>query len=140
MRTFLVAATGLPTILPTTALVAVVCFWLLTLAHLTDAGSFDADVDRRAWPMGGVPVAVALSLLTVLAWILSVSAVVVLSAIGPPGPVAGPLRLVAPAGALLLAWPATRLLVRPLHRLFPDEPDDPDEPLAIPRAQWDRAA
>lgn len=38
MRTFLVAATGLPVILPTTALVAVVCFRLLALARLTDAG------------------------------------------------------------------------------------------------------
>lgn len=140
MRTFLVAATGLPTILPTTAMVAVVCFWLLALAHLADIGSFDADVDLRAWPMGGVPVAVALSLLTVLAWTLSVSAVVVLSAIGPPGPVTGLLRLVAPVGALLLAWPVTRLLVRPLHRFFPDEQDDPDEPVATRRAQWDRAA
>ncbi|WP_181806572.1 hypothetical protein [Streptomyces shenzhenensis] len=118
----------------------VVCFWLLALARPADAGSFDADVDLRAWRTDGVPVAVALSLLTVPARTLSVSAVVVLTAIGPPGTVAGPLLLVAPAGALLLAWPATRLLVRPLHLFFPDERDDPDEPVATSRAQWDRAA
>ncbi|MEU9409577.1 hypothetical protein AB0E08_28320 [Streptomyces sp. NPDC048281] len=140
MRTFLVAATGLPTILPTTAMVAVVCFWLLALAHLADAGSFDADVDLRAWRMDGVPVVVALSLLTVLGWTLSVSAVVVLTAVGPPGPVAGPLRLAVPAGALLIAWTATRLLVRPLHRFFSDAQDDPDEPVATSRARRARAA
>ncbi|MFF7980145.1 hypothetical protein ACFZDK_13590 [Streptomyces sp. NPDC007901] len=122
MRTLLVAATGLPTILPTTALVVVVCFWLLALARLTDAGGFDADVDLRPWRMGGVPVALALSLLTALAWSLSVSAAVLLTVFRPPGPVAGSLRLAAPAGALFLAWGATRLIVRPLQRLFPNEP------------------
>ncbi|MFJ9539859.1 hypothetical protein ACIRPX_21675 [Streptomyces sp. NPDC101225] len=122
MRTFLVAATGLPTILPTAALVVVVCFWLLALVRITGVDSFDADVDLRAWRLGGVPVAVALSLLTVLAWGLSVSAAVLLTVFRPPGAVAGPLRLAAAAGALLLAWAAACLIVRPLHRLFPDEP------------------
>ena len=121
MRTLLVAATGLPTILPTAALVVVVCFWVLALVRVTDIDSFDADVDLRAWRLGGVPVSVALSLLTVLAWCLSVSAVVLLTVFRPPGP-AGLLRLATPAGAILLAWGATCLIVRPLHRLFPDEP------------------
>lgn len=119
---FLLAATGLPTILPTAALVVVACFWLLALARVTAVDSFDADVDLRAWRMSGVPVAVALSLLTVLAWCLSVSAAVLLTVFRPQGSVAGLLRLAAPAGALLLAWAATCLIVRPLHRLFPDEP------------------
>ncbi|MGY4926413.1 hypothetical protein [Streptomyces sp. 900105755] len=63
-----------------------------------------------------------------------------LTAAGPPGPVAGPLRPAAPAGALLIAWTATRLLVRPVHRLLPAEQDDPDDPVALSRARWDRAA
>ncbi|MEV1067037.1 hypothetical protein [Streptomyces sp. NPDC050263] len=121
MRTFLVAATGLPTILLTAALVVVVCFWLLA-AGVAGAGTFDTDVDLRAWRMGGVPVAVAFSVLTVLAWSLSVGATVVVAVLAPLGLVAGLLRMVVPVGALLVAWATTCLIVRPLHRLFPDEP------------------
>ncbi|MER7838745.1 hypothetical protein ABTY98_23420 [Streptomyces sp. NPDC096040] len=133
MRIFLVADAGLPAIVLTTTLAAVACLRLLAPARPTDAGSCDANVDPLAWRMVGVPVAVAFSLLTVLAWTVGVSAVVLLTAIGPPGPVAGPMRLVAPAGALLLAWAAARLLVRPSHRLFPDEPDESAAAVHRPR-------
>ncbi|MFF7073893.1 hypothetical protein [Streptomyces pseudovenezuelae] len=102
------AATGLPTILLTAALVVVVCFWLLAAVGAVRADSFDTDVDLRAWHMGGVPVAVAFSVLTVLAWSLSAATWL--------------LHLIAPACALLVAWVATCLIVRPLHSLFPDEP------------------
>ncbi|WP_199788549.1 hypothetical protein [Streptomyces sp. 351MFTsu5.1] len=122
MRTFLVAATGLPTILLTAALVVVVCFWLLCAVGAVGVDSFDTDVDLRAWHMGGVPVAVAFSVLTVLAWSLSVGAAVVVAVFGPSGPVIWLLHLIAPAGALLVAWVVTCLIVRPLHSLFPDEP------------------
>ncbi|WP_328743842.1 hypothetical protein OHT57_00735 [Streptomyces sp. NBC_00285] len=122
MRTFLAAATGLPTILLTAALVVVVCFWLLAAVGAAAVASFDTDVDLRAWRMGGVPVTVAFSVLTVLAWCLSVGAAVLLAVYAYPGPVAGMLRLVVPVGALFIAWAATCLIVRPLHRLFPDEP------------------
>ncbi|MFH8498663.1 hypothetical protein [Streptomyces coeruleorubidus] len=122
MRTLLAAAAGPPTILLTAALVVVVCFWLLAAVGVTDVGSFDADVDLRAWRMDGVPVTVAFSLLTVLAWSLSVGAAVLFAAFAVLGPVAGMLHLVAPVAAMLVAWGATCLIVRPLHRLFPDEP------------------
>ncbi|MEV0642055.1 hypothetical protein AB0I77_45475 [Streptomyces sp. NPDC050619] len=128
MRTFLVAATGLPTILLTAALVVVVCFWLLAAVGVAGIDSFDTDVDLRAWRMSGVPVTVALSLLTVLGWSLSVGAAVVLAVLAPPGPATGLLRLVVPVGALLVAWVTTCLIVRPLQRLFPDEPALPAEP------------
>ena len=66
---------------------------------------------------------VALSLLTFLAWSLSVGAAVPLAVLVPAGSAAGPLlRLTVPVAALVLAWSATRLLARRLHRLFPDEP------------------
>ncbi|KUM69935.1 hypothetical protein [Streptomyces curacoi] len=126
MRTTLAVATGLPTILLTAALVVIVCFWLLVAAGFTTADSFDADVDLRAWGMGGVPVTVAVSSLTVLAWLLSVGGTLVLVAFTSPGPVTGLLRLMVPALALLAAWRLTRLFVRPLHRLFPDEPGLPE--------------
>ncbi|MER6953427.1 hypothetical protein [Streptomyces sp. NPDC000618] len=122
MRTFLAAATGLPTILLTAALVVVVCFWFLAAMGVAAIDSFDTDADLRAWRMGGVPVAVAFSVLTVLAWCLSVGAAVLLAVYARPGPVAGMLSLVVPVGALFVAWAATCLIVRPLHRLFPDEP------------------
>ncbi|WP_158102514.1 hypothetical protein [Streptomyces africanus] len=122
MRTVLAAATGLPTIPLTAALVVVVCFWLLAAVGVAGVDSFDTDVDLRAWHMSGVPVAVAFSVLTVLAWSLSVGAAVVLDVFAPPAPAHGLLRLIVPLGALLVAWGMTCLIVRPLHRLFPDEP------------------
>ncbi|MFI5673810.1 hypothetical protein [Streptomyces cellulosae] len=126
MQTFLAAATGLPTILLTAALVVVVCFWLLAAVGVAGADSFDTDVDLRAWRMGGVPVAVAFSVLTVLAWSLSVGATVVVAVLlAPAGPVTGLLRMVVPVGALLVAWATTCLIVRPLHRLSRMNPRRP---------------
>ncbi|MFF7161274.1 hypothetical protein ACFZBP_07760 [Streptomyces sp. NPDC008086] len=122
MRTFLAVATGLPTILLTAALVVVLCFWILVAARLTSTHGFDADLDLRAWGMGGVPVAIALSSLTVLAWSLSVGGTLVLVEFTSPGPATGLLRMVVPVLALLAAWRMTRLFVRRLHRLCPDEP------------------
>ncbi|WP_232108261.1 MULTISPECIES: hypothetical protein [Streptomyces] len=122
MRMFLEAATGPPTIVLTAALVVLVCFWLLVAVRVAASDSFDADADLGPWGMGGVPVAVALSLLTVLAWLLSVGATSVLAAFMPPDPATGLLRLTVPVVALLVAWRLTCLFVRPLHRLFPDEP------------------
>ncbi|MEJ8672736.1 hypothetical protein WKI71_43535 [Streptomyces sp. MS1.AVA.1] len=96
MRTFLAVATGLPTILLTAALVVMVCFWFLVAAGFTTAHSFDADLDLRAWGMGGVPVTIAVSSLTVLAWSLSVGGTLVLVAFTSPGPATGLLRMVVP--------------------------------------------
>ncbi|WP_203729446.1 hypothetical protein [Streptomyces sp. SID12501] len=98
MSTFLAVATGLPTILLTAALVVVVCFWLLAAAGVADVDSFDMDVDLGAWRMGGVPVTVAFSLLTLLAWNLSIGAAALLDVVALRGTVAGMLRLVVPSG------------------------------------------
>jgi hypothetical protein len=43
MRAVLAAATGLPTILLTAALVVVVCFWLLAAVGVADVNSFDTE-------------------------------------------------------------------------------------------------
>ncbi|WP_369166945.1 hypothetical protein AB5J49_03215 [Streptomyces sp. R28] len=122
VRAFVEAATGLPTILFTTALVVVVCFWLLVASGVAEVNSFDADMDLDAWSLGGVPVAVAISLLTGVAWTLSTVATVLLVAFAPVGIVAGALRLTVPVGALVAAWLLTCLAVRPLRRLHPHEP------------------
>jgi polyferredoxin len=120
IRTLLVAATGPPTILLTAALVVLACCWLLVAGGVTDVDSFDADMDLRRWRLEGVPAIVAFSLLTVLAWSLSVGATVVLVVFGTPGPATGLLRLVLPVGALLVAWGMTCLIVGPVHRRFRD--------------------
>ncbi|MFD5256459.1 hypothetical protein ACFWM5_26950 [Streptomyces bobili] len=135
MRAFLAAATGLPTILLTAALVVVACFWILAALGLVAVGSFDTDVDLRAWHLSGVPVTVAFSLLTVLAWSSAVGATLLVAEIAPPGPLTGLLlRPVMTGGAVLAAWATTRVLVRPLHRLFPDDPEPlvPAPPLPVP--------
>ncbi|MFR0355658.1 hypothetical protein [Streptomyces sediminimaris] len=111
MRTLMEAATGFPLILFTAALVVVVVFWLLVAAGVTHSGSFDADLDLDAWGMGGVPVAVALSLLTALCWILGVGTAVLLTWFAPAGVVTGLARPVGAAAALFAGWWLTRLLV-----------------------------
>ncbi|MFE9765292.1 hypothetical protein ACFYPC_12310 [Streptomyces sp. NPDC005808] len=125
MWTFLAAATGLHTILLSAALVVVVCFWLLVAVGAAAVDSFDTDVDLGRWHLGGVPVTVALSLVTVVAWSLSVGTAVALDVFAPAGPAVGLLRPGVPVGALFVAWSLTRRIVRPLHRLFPDEPGLP---------------
>ncbi|MFD0313230.1 hypothetical protein [Streptomyces flavalbus] len=116
MGTFLDAATGLPTLPLTAALVVVGCFWLLAALRLTTVSAFDADVDLRGWGLDGVPVAVAFSLLTVVAWGLSVGAAVLLAHLVPSGALAGALRLVTTAAALYVAWRTTRRAVRLTRR------------------------
>ncbi|MFE9687186.1 hypothetical protein [Streptomyces sp. NPDC006285] len=122
MRTFSEAATGFPSLLFTAALIVVLGFWLLVACGAVRADSFDSDADLGAWGLGGVPVAVALSVLTAFAWLLSLSAVVLLDAAVPADVVVGLAKLAVPAAAPVAAWHMTRLFVRPLHRLFPDEP------------------
>ena len=122
MRALLSVVTGPPTILLTTALVVLLCFWLLVAAGLTSVDTFDADADLRAWGMGGVPVAVAVTMLTAVAWFLSVGGVLLLAVCTPPCAATGLLRMVLPVAALPVAWRLTCLFVRPLHRLCPDEP------------------
>ncbi|MGW7486266.1 hypothetical protein [Streptomyces sp. NPDC054786] len=122
MGTVLAAAAGFPTLVFTTALVVVVVFWLLVAVGVTDSGSFDADADFDAWGMGGVPVTVAFSAMTVLAWIVSLTGTVLLDPVAPPGVGRALSRLAVLVAALLLAWRGTRVLVRSLHRFFPGEP------------------
>ncbi|WP_328687908.1 hypothetical protein OHA74_54120 [Streptomyces phaeochromogenes] len=123
VRAFLEAAAGFPTLLFTAALVVVVGFWVLVAFSAAGSDSFDADADLGVWGMGGVPVAVALTLLTVLTWVLGVGSAILLDVFVPSGLLAGLLRLVAPIVGLLAAWRLTRLFVRALHSLSPDEPE-----------------
>lgn len=116
MKTLLAAAVAPPTILLTTALVVTTGFWLLVAVGVTTADSFDEDVDLGSWGLGGVPVAVALSLLTATSWSLSVGATSALAASLPSGPTAWLLRVTVPVGALFAAWWLVRLVVRGVRR------------------------
>ncbi|MGJ3561252.1 hypothetical protein ACR6C2_35255 [Streptomyces sp. INA 01156] len=47
------AATGLPTLLFTAALVVAACFWLLVAVGVTTPHAFDSDADLEAWGWAG---------------------------------------------------------------------------------------
>ncbi|MGW4163440.1 hypothetical protein [Streptomyces sp. NPDC004788] len=122
MGEFLDAAVGFPAMLFSAALVVVVGFWSLVLCGAAEHDGFDADVDADVLHLGGVPVSVAASLFVAVGWILSLSGSVFLNRADPPGLLASVLSVTLLLLALLGAWRVTRLLVRPLARLLPDEP------------------
>ncbi|WP_326650589.1 MULTISPECIES: hypothetical protein [unclassified Streptomyces] len=122
MAEFVEAAAGFPTVLFTSALVVVIGFWLLVLLGAADSDSFDADVDTDALSLGGVPVAVSVSLVIALAWFASFTGSVLLARTGMSGALFHLLGAALLVASLIFAWRMTRLLVRPLAKLFPDEP------------------
>ncbi|MFH9865243.1 hypothetical protein ACH4NT_03915 [Streptomyces lydicus] len=122
MGTFFTATAVFPTLLFTAALVMVVAFWVLVAVGVADSGSFDTDADLDAWGMGEVPVAVAFSVLTVIAWSVSLVATMSLDPLLPQGVGRALLRVAVLAGALLAAWGVTRLLVRAWLRVRHQEP------------------
>ncbi|RKT10979.1 hypothetical protein BX285_4912 [Streptomyces sp. 1114.5] len=63
--------------------------------------------------LGGVPVTVAVSLLVALAWFVSLAGTALTSGAPARGGVL--------AVALVASWAGTRVLVRPLRRLFPED-------------------
>ncbi|MFF7388504.1 hypothetical protein ACFZAE_08625 [Streptomyces scabiei] len=123
MRTFLEAATGLPTFLFTVPLVAAAGFWLLVAVGAADSRTFDGDADLGALGLDGVPVAVAFSLWTGFAWAGSLGAVVLLQPPASSGPAHALTGLVVLVAAPSVSWGVTRSVVRLLRRLRPDEPE-----------------
>lgn len=122
MAEFWQAVTAFPTVPLTAALVVVVVFWLLVAAGVAEADGFDADVDAAALRLGGVPVAVAASLLVVLAWFLSVVGVLLLARTGWPDAVVWPADVALLPVSVAVSWCLTRVLVRPLATLLRGEP------------------
>ncbi|MEV7213016.1 hypothetical protein AB0O31_08005 [Kitasatospora cineracea] len=140
MHGFLTAALGFPTALFTFALVVVIGFWGLVLlgglgvdalhgghgvdtlhgGHAVDTlhGGPGADAPGDAVAgagRGGLPVMATVSLMVAVAWFVSLCGSVLTT-----GPWA---RAAVLAVALVAAWAGTRVLLRPLARLFP--PDRP---------------
>ncbi|SDJ98152.1 hypothetical protein [Nonomuraea jiangxiensis] len=106
MTEFLDTVLRFPTVIFTFLLVVVVAYWLVVAT-----GLFELDDDAAWLGLGGVPGGVALSLLIALAWLLAL--------IGSQVTSGGPLAVV-PFAAAAGAWLATRGLLVPLRRLFPE--------------------
>ncbi|GAA2866246.1 hypothetical protein GCM10010517_25700 [Streptosporangium fragile] len=122
MAQFVDAALAFPTVLFTFLLLVIIAYWLLVVVG---AVGIDGDIDTDAAEatgaggllsslgLGGVPVAVVVSLLVVVAWFTSLVGGVLFT--GTPALV-GVLLV-----ALLCAWACTRLIVPALRRLTPKE-------------------
>ncbi|WP_432073448.1 hypothetical protein [Streptomyces wuyuanensis] len=122
MVEFLKGAAGFPTVLFTSALLVVIGFWLLVLVGAAGHDAFDGDVDTGALSLGGVPVSVAASLLIAFAWFGSLAGSVLLVRADLSGLPFHLLRVAVLVASPVLSWWVTRALVRPLAKLFPDEP------------------
>lgn len=122
MRTFFEAVTGFPTFLFTVPLLAALGFWSLVAVGAADSDTFDGDADLGVWGLGGVPVAVAFSLWTGFAWSCSLGVAVLLDPVALSGPARALTGLTVFGVAALASWWVTRVLVRLLRRLHPDEP------------------
>ncbi|WP_329254806.1 hypothetical protein OG223_29075 [Streptomyces sp. NBC_01478] len=122
MGAFVTAAVGFPAIVFTAALVVVVLYWLLVALGAADAhGHAHLHLNTRShnggWGLGGVPVTLAFSLFVAVGWLISFCASVLFVPAGPVGVLVGVAVLI---GTVYVSWWTTKLLVRPLHRLFPD--------------------
>jgi hypothetical protein len=129
MRDFIDAALGYPAALFSFALLVVIGYWGLVLLGGMHVGALhgghggeSADVGTSAGHGGftgflaglgldGVPVIVTVSLLTSIAWFVSLVGTVLTD-----GPLLGTVVL---AAALVCGWAGTRLLLLPLRRLMP---------------------
>jgi hypothetical protein len=130
MRTFLEAATGFPAFLFTVPLLVAVGFWLLVAVGAADSRAFDGDADLDALGLGGVPVTVAFSLWTGFAWAGSLGTVILLQPSAFSWLTRALIGLAVLIAAPSIAWCATRVLVRLLRRLHPDEPG-PSSPHSV---------
>ncbi|OSZ59755.1 hypothetical protein OQI_14480 [Streptomyces pharetrae CZA14] len=122
MVEFVRAVAGFPALPFTAALVVVVGFWFLVLLGAAGHDAFDADVDADALNLGGVPVSVSATLLIVMAWLFAVTGSVLLGRTGWPDALVHLLGAVLLVPSVLGSWRLTRAAVRPLAKLFPDEP------------------
>ncbi len=93
-----------------------------TGGHPHDLHASHADAGLiAAVGLDGVPVMVVLSLLVALGWFLSLAGSSALDGAGVHGPVRTAASCALPAAAVVGAWLATWVLVRPLRRLYPYE-------------------
>jgi hypothetical protein len=119
MGNFVDVVLGFPTVLFSFLLLVVVGYWVVVLVGMLDTDVADFDYTTGALAgigLGGVPVAVVVSLLVVFAWFASLAGAALVSGVV--------LLLVVLVGALAVAWLLTLLSVLPLRRLFPAAEDN----------------
>lgn len=124
MNEFSSAAFSFPTLLFSAALAVVFVFWLLVLLGVAEHGTFDTDIGPSgigAAGLGGVPVSVAASLLITFAWFTSLTGSVLLRRSSLAGVPYAALACAVFVSAALVAWWATRRLLRLMGRFFPEE-------------------
>ncbi|MGA4843330.1 hypothetical protein [Streptomyces sp. G45] len=112
MGELLRAAVGFPGVVYSSALTVVVGFWALVAVGLTRVDSFDEDADLRALGLGGVPVAVAVSLAVAVGWTVSVAGAVAMARAGLTGLAHAAVDLGLLLASALAAWGATRACAR----------------------------
>lgn len=127
MGEFLDVALGFPTALFSFLLVVVVGYWALVVFGAVGVGE-NTDGGDGAEPgfldgigLGGLPSTVALSVLIVVAWFVSLVGTVLLDRPGWSGALLVILSVVLLLLALGGGWLVTRLLARPLRHFFQDE-------------------
>ncbi|WTW99543.1 hypothetical protein OG216_42140 [Streptomycetaceae bacterium NBC_01309] len=122
MEEFVEALFAYPAVVFTLALIVVLAFWLCVLAGALDHDAFDADPGTGAFGLGGVPATVGISLMVAIAWTLSLVGGILLRRTELPGAGYTFAATAVLLASVAVAWTATRILVRPLRHLFPDEP------------------
>lgn len=116
MQEFLTATRTFPAVLFSAALVVVIAFWLLVLTGAADHHSFDADLNTDLAGIGGVPVAVSVSVMVAVGWFTASTGSVLLHHSRTTGTMRAALAFGVLAGALLAAWAVAWLLVRHARR------------------------
>ncbi|MDW4909085.1 hypothetical protein RB628_28055 [Streptomyces sp. ADMS] len=116
------AAVRFPTVTLTSALVVALGFWLLVLLGRADVRAFDADAPSLTRSLGGIPAAVAASVVVLSAWLVSLTGTVLMDLARLTGPGGAAARVALLAVSTLVAWPVTRRSAVPLARLLPGRP------------------
>ncbi|GLZ38349.1 hypothetical protein [Actinokineospora sp. NBRC 105648] len=121
MEHFVLATFSFPVVLFTFLLVVVAGYWVLVALRVSRVDALD-PVAPEALGLGRVPLSVALSLATVIAWVVSLVGDLLVGDSARPVPVLALLHTAVLAAALLGALFGTRAALVPLGRLFRDDP------------------
>ncbi|GGR92648.1 hypothetical protein GCM10010269_34600 [Streptomyces humidus] len=116
------AAVRFPTVTLTSALVVALGFWVLVLLGRADVRAFDADAPLLTRSLGGMPVAVAASVVIVSAWLVSITGMLLMDLARLTGSGGAAARVALLVLSTLVAWPVTRRSAAFIARLFPGSP------------------
>lgn len=130
MDTFIANIATFPTALFTTFMLVIIGFWLLTLIGMMDLEVLDIDIDVDADALQGmsalivtlgftgVPLTIVLSILGLVSWLVCYYAVHFGLFWADAGIMRYALGAVIAIGSFAVALPITRLVIKPLKKLF----------------------